>query len=451
MIDIIKQLEAEPSKNAKIDILKENINNRILRQFFLMALNPHMKFGIRQIPDYTYVNTELNLSEAMQLLYRLKPGDLTGHAGIDHLVSILTRVHPKDADLIERIIQKEVACGVSYKTINKIWKKLIPTTPYMRCKSAVTKHYEKIEYPAIVQKKANGLFLNNIFREGTVKVESRNGKELTMLGVFDDLATAHNLVIHGEGLVLKEGRKIDDEGAFLDRQTGNGIINKAIQDTISIEEANRIIVECWDLVPYEDWVAGKCDIPYDERFHALKELIKHSDQNKLIVIETKEVNDFAEAAKYYNELLVRGEEGAVLKNYSGLWKDHTSPNQVKMKVKDPADLKCVGTYRHSQDTVTRGKKVIDSTNWIGGLNLESADGVIKVNTGSGLTDEDRQREPSYYIGKIIELEYNEITLDKSTGQMSLFLPIYVTVRDDKDEADDYQTILERSTFHGKYS
>ena len=446
IFDIIKQLEAEPSKNAKIDILKKNVDNHVLRQFFLMALNPHMKFGIRQIPEYTYVNEELNLAKAMQLLYRLKPGDLTGHAGIDHLVSILTRVHPENADLIERIIQKEVACGVSYKTINKIWKKLIPVTPYMRCKSAIDEHYKKINYPALVQKKANGLFLNKIFREGTVKVESRNGLELNMLGVFDNLATDGNFVIHGEGLVLKEGRKIDDVDNFLDRKTGNGIINKAIQGTISIEEASRIVVECWDIVPYDDWVAGKCEIPYRERLQTLKELIMHSDQNKLILIESREVNNFAEAAKYYNELLARGEEGGVLKNYSGIWKDHTSPNQVKMKVKDPADLKCVGTYRHKQDTVTRGKKIIDSTKWIGGLNLESADGIIKVNTGSGLTDEDRQKDPSHYIGKIIELEYNEITSDKKTGQKSLFLPIFVTVRDDKDDADDYETILERSTY-----
>jgi len=117
-----------------------------------------------------------------------------------------------------------------------------------------------------------------------------------------------------------------------------------------------------------------------------------------------------------------------------------------MKVKDPADLLCVGTYPFKQSSVKRGKKTVDSSNWIGGLILESSDGIIKVRSGSGLSDEDRKKDPSEYIGKIVELEYNEITDDKSTGQKSLFLPIFVEVRNNKDEADDYETILERSTY-----
>ena len=132
------------------------------------------------------------------------------------------------------------------------------------------------------------------------------------------------------------------------------------------------------------------------------------------------------------------EEGAVLKNLDGIWKDHTSPNQVKMKVKDPADLLCVGTYPHKK-----------KPHWIGGLNLESSDGIIKVNTGSGMTDDDRALLPECYIDEIIELEYNEITEDKRTKQKSLFLPIYVGIRKDKDVADSYELILERSRYNKK--
>ena len=208
------------------------------------------------------------------------------------------------------------------------------------------------------------------------------------------------------------------------------------------------MIECWDFVEYVEWVEGKYNVAYETRFDYLQNLIE-SGSKKLTIIETREVNSFEEAAKFYNELLQRGEEGAVLKNLDGIWKDHTSPNQVKMKVKDPADLLCVGTYAHSKTSIKRGSKTIDTSKWIGGLNLESADGIIKVNTGSGLVDADRAKDPSEYIGKIIELEYNEITDDKSTGQKSLFLPIFKCIRIDKDEADDYKTILERSTTGSK--
>jgi len=446
--EIIKDLEAESSKNSKLEILKANIDNDLLRQFFLMALNPHMTFGIKKIPDYSpKVAIGSFLGEAMQGLDQLANREITGNAAIEHLRQILNSCSAEHADLICRVITKETRCGVSYKTINKVWKKLIPVTPYMRCASANDKNYARINYPAIVEKKANGVFLNTIVRNGQVEIQSRNGKVLELYNCLDsDLLklTVDDFVIHGEGLVLKEGRKIDDEDAFLDRKTGNGIINKAIQGTISVEEANRIVIECWDIVEYDKWIEGKQDAVYQRRFDFLCKLVR-SGSEKLTIIENRVVNNFGEAAKYYNELLQRGEEGAVLKNFSGIWKDHTSPNQVKMKVKDPADLLCVGTYAHKQTSVKRGKKTIDTSNWIGGLILESSDGIIKVRTGSGLVDADREKDPSEFIGKIIELEYNEITDDKSTGQKSLFLPIFVDVREDKDEADDYETILERST------
>ena len=445
--EIIQKLEEESSKNAKLEILKENIDNDLLRQFFLMALNPHMTFGIKKIPAVSR-HSDTPLSEVIQELYKLSNRELTGHAALDHLENLLSSLSVEDADLLGRIVSKETRCGVSYKSINKIWKKLIPVTPYMRCASANDKNYERVNYPAIVQKKANGVFLNLIVRSSQLEVQSRNGKVLELHNCLDDdilSLPVDDFVIHGEGLVLKEGRKIDDEDAFLDRKTGNGIINKAIQGTISVEEASRIVIECWDIVEYDKWVEGKSDAIYQTRFDFLRKLINEGSR-KLIVIESREVNNFGEAAKYYNELLQRGEEGAVLKNLCGLWKDHTSPNQVKMKVKDPADLLCVGTYAHKQTSVKRGKKTIDTSNWLGGLILESSDGIIKVRTGSGLNDADREKDPSEFIGKIIELEYNEITSDKSTGQKSLFLPIFVGVREDKDEADDYETILERSTY-----
>ena len=226
----------------------------------------------------------------------------------------------------------------------------------------------------------------------------------------------------------------DGHGGFLDRNTGNGIINKAIQGTISKEEAALIAVECWDVVKYDHWVSGVSDCTYDKRFSMLETMIKLAKSEKLLVIDTATVMNFDEANMFYKDMLSKGEEGAVLKNLDGIWKDHTSPNQVKMKVKDPADLLCVGTQPHSK-----------KPDWIGALILESSDGIIKVSSGSGLTDDLRQKSPDFFIGKIIEVEYNEISEDKKTGQKSLFLPIYIDVREDKSEADSYETILERSS------
>ena len=79
---------------------------------------------------------------------------------------------------------------------------------------------------------------------------------------------------------------------------------------------------------------------------------------------------------------------------------------------------------------------------LGGVNLESSCGVIKVNCGSGFSDDLRKELfNESTIGKIFELEYDSVTEDKKTKQKSLFLPIFKQERFDKDEANDYEQIL----------
>jgi len=254
-------------------------------------------------------------------------------------------------------------------------------------------------------------------------------------------------VIHGEGLVMNE------EGTgFLPRKAGNAIITKAIEGKkgISEEEASRIHLKVWDMMPLADWKKKKCVWPYDLRLRTLENGVTISKaatgSPKLKIIPTKMVENLEEAYAFFDTQLAKGREGCILKNLKGIWKSSTSGSKdcVKMKKKDPADLICTGTYPHKQEYIMRGKEKIITKNWIGGLNLESSDGKIKVNSGSGLDDEGRKMPPVYYIGKIIEVEYNEIITSKSKDTMSLFLPIIKEVREDKDEADSYELILERS-------
>ena len=381
--EIIKELENTPGTNDKLAILKREHANENLRQFFFMARNPHLVFGIKIMPAAERYNDVLPLEEAMMELYKFSSRELTGHAALGHLKHILENVSKENADLVRRIVQKDPDCKVSHKSLNKVWKKLIPVTGYMRCKSSVADHLEKINYPAAIQKKADGLFINNILRGGNPDYLTRNGKPMDFLGHLDDemkrMLPGKDWVMTGEGLVS------DGNGGVLDRKTGNGIINKAIHGTISDEEAARVIIEVWDIIPLEAWESGKFDLyDYKSRLGLLEKIFVAGDFKKFSLIETKEVNSMNEADAYFKYMISTGEEGAILKNYSGKWKNHTSPDQVKMKIKDPADLICVGTTEHSKQP-----------GWIGALILESSDGIIKCKVGSGLTELDRQQPPEH--------------------------------------------------------
>ena len=77
---------------------------------------------------------------------------------------------------------------------------------------------------------------------------------------------------------------------------------------------------------------------------------------------------------------------------------------------------------------------------LGAIVCESADGVVKVNVGSGFNDAHRKTlKEKDLLGKIVAVKYNARIKNKQ-GDESLFLPIFIEVRDDKDVADTSKEI-----------
>ena len=78
--------------------------------------------------------------------------------------------------------------------------------------------------------------------------------------------------------------------------------------------------------------------------------------------------------------------------------------------------------------------------WLGAIICESADGIIKVNVGSGFNDEHRKSyKEKDILGKIVSIKYNARIKNKS-GEESLFLPVFVEIREDKDSADSSKEV-----------
>ena len=70
----------------------------------------------------------------------------------------------------------------------------------------------------------------------------------------------------------------------------------------------------------------------------------------------------------------------------------------------------------------------------------SADGIVNVKVGSGFNDEHRKTlTKKDLVGKIVAVKYNARIKNK-LGAESLFLPIFLEVREDKTEADTSKNI-----------
>jgi ATP-dependent DNA ligase len=156
-------------------------------------------------------------------------------------------------------------------------------------------------------------------------------------------------------------------------------------------------------------------------------VLDSANKHNIQLIPSQVVNTMEEAKEVFRNYVDQGYEGIILKNRGGFWADKRSSDLVKFKEELFADLRVVGYYEGE------GK----AQGMLGGLSLESEDGVIKVNVGSGFTDEQRKQIWQDKNLGIVEIKYNGITEDKKTGQKSLFLPIFIRERLDKSVANTW--------------
>jgi hypothetical protein len=418
-----EQLASNASRNYKIEQLEANRDNATLREVVRLALDPFTQFYIRKIPKYT-PNTSghgASIASMLPALYELRERLVTGNAAIEHLKTVLEALKEDDAKVMERIIQKDLKCGVSTSTANAVWNGLLKEYPVMLCSQFEEKLVNKIKFPALVQLKMDGMRFNAIVRDGKVEYRSRNGKEIQLLGNLDAdfiaLAGDVDCVFDGELLVAS------DTG-ILDRQTGNGILNKANKGTITEGEASLVRATVWDVIPFLYFQDGVCNTPYGTRFNSLNTLINKIEPEKVSTVKSWEVEDYETAKALFEEMLQRGEEGIILKDKAGIWEDKRSKTQIKFKGELECDLKIVGIEEGT------GKYA----GMLGAIQCESSDGVIKVSVGSGFTDAQRKTLGKEIIGKVAAVKYN-MRISNRAGEESLFLPIVLEIRFDKDEAD----------------
>ena len=427
---LFNDLASNASRNYKLEKLREHQAHETLREVIRLALCPFTQFYQRKIPTYKCDGTNANIESILPALYELSSRQVTGNAAIEYLRMLLTSLNEDDAKVLERIIDKSLDCGVQVSTANDVWPGLITEYPCMLCSPFEQKLVDKISFPAYAQMKMDGMRFNAIVRDGKCEFRSRNGKEILLLGNLEQefiaLAGSIDCVFDGELLVM-----LDGDHQFADRQTGNGILNKANKGTISAKEAAMVHATVWDLIPYVQFVDGYCGTPYSKRYSTLEAIIskQKSEGKKIWNVTSTIVQTLEEAQEIFQGYLAEGYEGIILKDGNGVWEDKRAKHQIKFKGELECDLKIVAIEEGT------GKYA----GMLGAIVCESSDGKIKVNVGSGFNDAHRKNLGKEILDKIVAIKYNSRIKNK-LGDESLFLPIFIEIRDDKDIADNSKDI-----------
>ena len=428
---MLQELQNEPSTNKKVEII-EKYKSEEAKLFFTYTLND-VKYGIKKTPVYrTKESGGCTFNDMLHLLDSLANRVVTGNAALDAVSILLNTCTEEDAYVFLCMLQKKTRCGVSSALVNKVYPSLI-TIPakVMKAQPYSEKNMKNIVFPAISQRKCDGarcLGVNpSLTSDEEVFFMSSSGKTYYGLSkLAEELSKLlKNYVYDGELLV------VDENGKVLSRKEGNGILNKSLHNTISEEEADRVRFVLWDCIHMDDYERDYSNDTYEATYTILNSILTN-EFKRISFVESKIVNNREEAFAHFKEMLARGEEGTILKNLSSKWENKRSKNCVKFKVVIQNTLMVT-------DFLEGKEKYANS---LGAILCESEDGLVQVKVGSGLSDEDRKtiwENKDAYIGKFIEIESNGIILAED-GTYSLFLPRFIEIREDKTEADTYDTI-----------
>jgi DNA ligase-1 len=441
ILAILNRVAQTTKKTEKEAILKENAGNETLQRVFYLAYQPTINFFIKKIPPVMpksgagsiFDEEEFTLDHALQNLVEvISKRKLTGHAAQQYVGNLLGQLSADDAEVLQRVIGRDlrVDCGAS--TANKVWKGLILDVPYMRC--SLPKEVNLKAFPwaqgLFSQLKSDGSFTNvNYFADGGVEFMTRNGNVYpndefgeVIEAVQRVPAQAHQF--HGELLVL------GPDGNILERAEGNGILNKLAKGG-KLPEGHKIKFVAWDMIPLDQAVPkGKYEVPYRVRLATLENL---GLTGAIEVVETRVVHSIREAYEHYQEMLALGLEGTILKHPDAIWEDTTSKKQVKFKLDVDLDLECVGF------TEGNGRRA----ETFGAMKLRSSDGLLTVNC-SGFKKDDLARineNREDYIGRIMTIRSNAMTKVRKDGTRSLFLPRFIEERNDKMDADSLEKVM----------
>lgn len=424
--DIITLLKNTPKTNDKKKILAGHADNTTLKLLLQMTYDQQYTYWIKAtVPSKS--GTDVITEELLEMvLYALHSRVVTGNAARDYLENVLSNLEPAEQQVLVNCINRDMDCKVSESLINATWKDLIYSFPVMlagKFNEKTAKPFYEAEAAGkgmVVQLKCDGGRMTYV--TSSKAGYSRNASQLLTHDHFDFMNTMFaGYAVDGELLAINT-----KTGKFESRKVSNGLYTKAVRGTLSKEEVAQLHFVVWDLIPLTEFKSRKGTTPYKERLANLETLIKFNLQyaSRVSLVQSKFISTVLEAEEFYAEMLAAGEEGAMLKLVDSVWEDDRSNNVLKLKQEQEATLRCVGVTPHAK-----------KFGQIGSLSLETSCGKLFTSCGSGLTDDDRVKDPSEFVNKLIDIKFNALIQARGRDSWSMFLPIFKNIRYDVTEAD----------------
>lgn len=419
---VIALLERDNSRLGKEAILEREARDKNDVLFYGMryALDNMLTFGVKQVSiKNKQSGPGLPWSEFAGLLSKLVNRKLTGNAAKEE-INRLTEMATIDQwnNWYRRILIKDLRCGLSEKTINKVVKAVGASEKYLvpvfACQLAQdsTEQQAKLIGRKQIEVKLDGArVLTFMYPDGRIEQFSRNGK------VLENFPQIRNQFADVSG-ILSDIWIFDGEVMSSNFQDLMKQFNR--KENVETDDA---VLHLFDMIPMQDFIAGKCNIDQETRTEALKiwyDLVKESMPN--VKILSSEIVDFdtvvgRERVREINEMAIAGGyEGIMIKDLDAPYECKRSSSWLKLKPYIEVSLEVTAVEEGT------GK----NEGSLGAILCEGIDSgkKIVVSVGSGFSDEDRMniwKNKESVVGKIAEVRADAITKNQD-GSYSLRFP-----------------------------
>ena len=406
--NIVKELESDNSRLFKESVVKRECS-ALNDEFFhgcRLALDSMITFGIKQV-DVKEDDSGLGMPwhDFIQLTDRLAKRELTGDSAREAVASAMKLSKRDQWNLwYRRILIKDLRCGVSEKTINKITDKTHReySIPVFTCQLAhdSANHEGKLKGKKLIEVKLDGVrVITVVYPTGHVDQYSRNGKELVN---FEHIKQQISKFAHqfAEPVVL-DGEVMS--ASFQD-------LMKQVHRKSGVE-AGDAVLHLFDILTLREFKQGYGEHQQVNRSASLVHWYNQSAEGMPnVTIVGQEFVDLDLPAgesrfKQINqEAIDGGYEGIMIKDPDAVYECKRSHSWLKLKPFIEVTLKVVdveeGTGRNAGRLgafICKGED--DGRN-------------ISVNCGSGFSDSDRDSfcsNKGKILGRLVEVRADAIT------------------------------------------
>ena len=427
---VIHALETHPSRLNKeaIILAQAEFGNHEFFKGVRLALDSMITFGVKKVPTHSGPDGQgLSWTVFQDLADKLAKRELTGHDARDAIESCLALANKNEWDgWYRRILIKDLRAGFSEATVNKVVEKKYVdyAIPVFGCQLAhdSANHESKVAGKKLIEVKLDGVRVITIVRsDGRVDMFSRNGKELAN---FPHITEQLSNVVKTHGTDQNIDVVLDGE-----------IMSSSFQDLMKQVhrkdnvEAGDAVLNLFDVIPLADFEKGFWDKDQSARSDMVyywHKTYKHLLPNVAVVGHELVDLDTPEGQTRYKEInakaIAGGYEGIMLKDPEAGYECKRSVAWLKLKPFIEVSLTVVATEEGTGKNV--GK--------LGALVCEGVDDGkdIRVNVGSGLTDEQRDGFWQFKddcVGMVAEVRADAVTQNQD-GSYSLRFPRFLRFR-----------------------